>query len=155
MITFRAKLGGAIASGSADQLIERFGLQPGGRVQQAIDKAVIDYDLQYVPMVTGTLGNSAYTATDIGSGRVVYPGPYAHYLYYGEVYGPNIPVFEDDSGVPTRYYSPKGVTKYPTGRPLSYNTEINPLAGSYWFERMKADHLEDILEEAGRVAGKQ
>ena len=135
-----------------DISLERFGLEDHGRVQKAIDKAVIDYDLQYVPMLTGTLGKSAYTATDIGSGKVIYPGPYARYLYYGEIYGPNIPVFEDDSGVPTRYFSPPGEKKQPTGRPLTYNTEINPLAGSHWFERMKADHLKDIIEEAKRVA---
>lgn len=135
--------------------LSRFGLEDHGRVQQAIDKAVIDYNLQYTPYLTGTLAKSAYAATDVGSGEVVYPGPYARYQYYGEVYGPNIPVFEDDSGVPTRYFSPPGQEKHPTGRSLQYNTEINPLAGSHWFERMKADHLQDIIREAKRVAGNQ
>lgn len=138
-----------------DEMLKKYGLEPGGRVQKAIDKAVIDYNLQYVPMQTGTLGRSAYTATDVGSGRVVYPGPYARYLYYGEVYGPNIPVFEDNSGTPTRFWSPPGQAKHPTGRQLEYNTEVNPLAGPFWFERMKADHTEDIVEEAKRVAGIQ
>lgn len=127
-------------------------LEKGGKVQMAIDKAVIDYCLQYTPWQTGTLAKSAYTATVVGSGRVVYPGPYARYLYYGEVYGPNIPVFDDDSGVPTRYFSPPNQKKHPTGRPLQYNKDINPLAGSFWFERMKADHKEDILQEAMNVA---
>ena len=27
-----------------------------------------------------------------------------------------------------------------------------PLAGAFWFERMKADHMQDILEEARNVA---
>jgi len=137
--------------GSSHSLLQKYGLEPGGPVQQAIDKAIIDYDLQYVPMQTGTLGKSAYSHTDVGSGRVVYPGPYARYLYYGEVYGPNIPVFEDDSGVPTRFWSPP--EKHPTGRPLEYDTSVNPLAGSHWFDRMKADHADDIVEEAKRAAG--
>ena len=134
------------------QLLEQFGLEPGGRVQQAIDKAVIDYTDPYVPMLTGLLSQSVYSETELGSGVVVYPGPYARYLYYGEVYGPNIPVFEDDSGVPTRFFSPKGEKKHPTGKALQYSTEMHPLAGSHWFERMKADHVDDILEEAIRVA---
>lgn len=134
-------------NGQAD-LLRRCNLEKGGKVQQVIDKAVIDYDLQYVPMRTGTLGKSAYTATQIGSGRVVYPGPYARYLYFGEVMGPNIPIFENDSGEPTRFFSPPGQKKHLTGRSLQYSKEMNPLAGSFWFERMKADHMQDILREA-------
>ena len=127
-------------------------LEKGGLVQQAIDKLVIDYCLPYCPMDSGVLAKSAYTATQIGSGEVIYPGPYAHYMYYGEIYGPNIPIFDDDSGEPTGFFSPPGKKKNPTGRPLEYNTDLNPLAGSFWFERMKADHLEDIVKEAQDVA---
>ena len=129
-------------------LLHKFNLEKGGKVQQVIDKCVIDYCLQYTPWDSGTLAKSAYGATQIGSGKVVYPGPYAHYQYYGEVYGPNIPVFDDDSGTPTRFFSRPGEKKHPTGRPLHYKTDVNPLAGSFWFERMKADHLEELLETA-------
>lgn len=137
-----------------EKLLARFNLESGGMVQKAIDAAVIRYDIQYVPWDTGTLARGPYSVTAIGSGEVVYPGPYAHYMYYGEVYGPNIPVFEDDSGEPTRWFSPPGREKHPTGRPLEYSQEPNPLAGSYWFERMKADHLQDIIEEARRAVGR-
>lgn len=134
--------------------LERLNLQSGGLVQRTIDKAVIDWSLQYCPMETETLAKSAYTATQIGSGRVVYDEPYAHYQYYGVVYGPNIPIFDDDSGEPTGFYSPKNEKKHPIpGRELQYNTEKNPLAGPFWFERMKADHLDDIVKEAKSVVG--
>ncbi|MDD3337810.1 MAG: minor capsid protein [Lachnospiraceae bacterium] len=128
-------------------------LEPGGLVQQTIDKSFIDWSLQYVPARTFTLGKSAYAATQIGSGKVVYPGPYARYQYYGEIYGPNIPIFDDNSGEPTGFWSPPGKKKHPTGRPLQYSTDLNPLAGSFWVPRMKADHTEDILREAKNVAG--
>lgn len=134
-------------------LLRECGIEPGGKVQMTIDKAVIDWNLQYVPWLTGTLGKSAYSATDVGSGKVVYPGPYARYLYYGKVMTPNIPVFEDDTGVPTRFFSPPGRKKHLTDRDLTYKTDVNPLAGAFWFERMKADHLGDILQEAKTVAG--
>lgn len=136
-------------------LLKAMNLETGGKVQQAIDKSVIDWNLLYCPMATGTLAKSAYTATTIGSGKVVYPGPYARYLYYGEVMGPNIPVFDDSSGVPTRFFSPPGQKKHLTGRQLKFSTDLNPLAGAFWFERMKADHMEDILKEAKSVAGSQ
>jgi len=136
------------------KLLARFNLESGGKVQQAIDKAVIDWDLQYVPWETGLLGKSAYAATAIGSGTVVYPGPYAHYQYFGEVYGPNIPIFDDDTDEPSGWFSPPGQTKHPTGRDLQYKTDTNPLAGSYWFERMKADHADDIIMEAKNNVGK-
>lgn len=134
-------------------LLKRMNLQSGGRVQQVIDKSVIDWNLQYCPWDTGTLAKSPYSATEIGSGKVVYPGPYARYQYYGEVYGPNIPKEIDASGDVIQWASPE--KKYPTGRDINYSKDVNPLAGSYWFERMKADHKEDILREAkNAVSGK-
>lgn len=129
-------------------LLAQFGLEEGGIVQQVIDKSVIDYCMPYVPHDTGTLETSPYAVTVIGSGEIVYPGPYAHYMYYGEVYGPNIPVFIDDSGEPAYFFSPPGEKKHPTGKQLQYSTDYNPLAGPFWLERMKADHLQDIIEEA-------
>jgi len=150
MLKLKVKITGLPRDKAA--LLRRFNLESGGKVQQVIDKSVIDYNKPYVPMETGALANSAYGATEIGSGKVIYPGPYAHYQYYGEVYGPNIPVFDDNSGTPTRFYSPPGQKKHPTGRALQYKTDTNPLAGAYWFERMKADHLQDIIREAEAVA---
>ena len=136
-----------------EHTLQKFDLQSGGKVQAVIDNAVLRFSAPYMPMDTGSLIKRSYAATVIGSGRVVFPGPYAHYLYYGEVYGPNIPVFEDGSGEPTRFFSPPGQTKHPTGRKLQYSTDMNPLAGPFWFERMKADHREDILQEAKNAAG--
>ena len=151
MITLKVKK--AFMPKNTSALLHKFNLEKGGLVQKVIDKTVIDYCLQYAPWETGSLAKSAYGATQIGSGRVIYPGPYAHYMYYGEVYGPNIPVFEDNSGNPTRFFSPPGQKKHPTGRALKYSTDTNPLAGPFWFERMKADRMPDIIQEAKNVAG--
>lgn len=137
-----------------NKMLSRLNLESGGKVQQAIDKAVIDWNMQYVPWETGLLAKSPYAVTDVGSGTVVYPGPYAHYQYYGEVYGPNIPIFDDDTGEPSGWFSPPGREKHPTGRDLQYKTDMNPLAGSFWHERMKADHIDDIVQEARNNVGK-
>ena len=110
---------------SADSIAEMFGLEEHGRVQQAIDTAVIRYMLPYWGWDTGALANSAFTASDIGSGNIVYDTDYAAKIYYG--------VNAD-------------------GTPVNYHLDHNPQAGPYPFDRMVADHSEDILEEAMRSA---
>lgn len=125
--------------------------QKAYRIQCVIDTAVIKYMTPYIPYQSGFLATKALTAeTVIGSGKIRQLGPYAHYLYAGEIYGPNIPVKEN--GVIVGWWSPP--SKTPTGRPLTYDTTKNPLAGSHWFERMKADHADDILREAQEEADK-
>lgn len=111
-------------------------------VQKFVDSEVLRLMAPYTPMDTGALIQSATNGTSIGSGKIEYMSPYARYLYYGEIYGPNIPVIEN--GAITGYWSPP--KKNPTGRPIVYSTEKHPLAGKMWFERMKADHKEDILK---------
>lgn len=138
---------------SPDALLKKCGLEDHGPVQTAVDRAIIDYTMPYWAWDTGTLARSAYAASDIGGGEIIYPGPYAHYQYYGEVYGPNIPIFED--GILAGFFSPPGQPKHPTGRQLQYKTDVNPLAGAFPFERMKADHLQDIIEEARKFAGSE
>ena len=136
-----------------DQMLAKRNLELGGEVQKVIDKRVIDYSIPYCPFDTGVLANSAYSASNIGSGLIVYNTPYAHYLYHGQVYGPNIPVFDDDSGTPTRWFSPPGKPKHPTGKELTYKTDLSPMAGPFWIDRMKADRMDDILKEARGIAG--
>lgn len=129
--------------------LERRGLTPGGKVQRVVDKAVIRYCDPKVPFDTGTLKHSAITASAIGDGMIVYATPYARYLYYGEVYGPNIPIYE--GGELAGFRSPAGQKKRPTGRPLTYRGA--PERGAFWFERAMAEHKNDIIEEAATAAG--
>lgn len=117
--------------------------------QKRVDAAVIKYMDPYIPYQSGVLAKSVVLHTKIGSGEIIQKTPYARYLYYGEVYGPNIPIM--NGGELAGFYSPP--VKGPTGRPLKYDKTKHPLAGKLWFERMKADHKNDILKEAegGRV----
>lgn len=145
MITYTARLTDFV---DADEFIKKHGTGTGGYVQKVVDAAVIRECFPYVPFYEGILAGSANTATEIGSGEVVYDTPYARYLYYGEVYGPNIPITEN--GIITGYWSPK--EKFPTAAKLEYSTEKNPQAGSHWFERAMEDHKDDILKEAQNAA---
>jgi hypothetical protein len=130
-------------------ILARRGLLPGGRVQAVVDEAVLRYCAPKVPFDTGYLIRQALQTSIIGQGLIVYGTPYARYLYYGEVYGPNIPIFE--AGELAGFYSPPGQKKHPTGRALTYQGA--PERGAFWFERMKAEHREDIVREAAAAAG--
>lgn len=126
----------------------RLHLEPGGAVQMAIDNAVMKFSQPFIPFDSGALAKSCYRATIPGSGVVEWPGPYARYMYVGEVYGPNIPIFDDDSGEPTGWFSPPNKRKHPTGRDLQYKHDKNALAGPRWIEPMKAAYMGAILDEA-------
>ena len=150
MFEIKARLIDAL---SPDDLLASVGMDDGGRIQQIVDQRVIDYCQPYVPASPDrTLEFSAQTATRIGSGRVIWNTPYAHYMYQGLVYGPNIPIKDPETGVILGWFSIPGRPKHPTGKELTYDTAQNPMAGPFWFERMKADRLNDILDEARKAA---
>lgn len=132
------------------ELMAKLNVQKGGLVQQFIDSEVIRQCEPYVPFDEGVLTASAWNATDVGSGLVTYATPYAHYQYMGVVYGPS---FKVNVGGEEVWRSPAGVSKNPTNRALTYNKEVHPQAGSRWFDRMAADHTDDILDGARKVAG--
>lgn len=130
-------------------ILARRGLLPGGRVQTVVDEAVLRYCAPKVPFDTGYLIRSALQASAIGYGMIVYGTPYARHLYYGEVYGPNIPIVE--AGELAGFFSPPGQKKHPTGRALTYQGA--PERGAFWFERMLPEHRDDIVREAAAAAG--
>lgn len=139
-----------------DSLLARAGLQRGGPVQCMIDQRVIDYCQPYVPASPDrTLEFSAQLSTEIGEGMVVWNTPYAHYQYMGIVYGPNIPIFDKDTGTLLGFFSPPGKKKHPTDKKLTYDKAQNPLAGPHWVERMKADRMRDIVREAQNLVKKE
>ena len=137
-----------------DSLLARAGLQRGGPVQCMIDQRVIDYCQPYVPASPDrTLEHSAQLSTEIGEGLVIWATPYARLLYYNVVYGPNIPRFDPDTGVLLGFFSPP--KKHPTDRHFKFDKSQNPNAGPFWVERMKADHLSDIVKEAQNLVKKE
>ena len=57
----------------------------------------------------------------------------------------------------TRIGSGRVVYKTPYARRMYYNPQYKfqgaPMRGAYWFERMKANHKDQILKGAAKVAG--
>ena len=110
--------------------------------QRYIDSECIRLMVPYTPRRNGFLEESVKAGTVIGSGELKYLSRYARYLYYGEVYGPNIPIVEN--GQLVGYFSPPKQPKHPTGQEMHYDKSRHPQAGKLWFERMKADHIDEL-----------
>ena len=118
------------------------GLQTGGPVQKVVDAECMRYMGPYMPRrQAGELEHMMTMATVIGSGQIDTPGPYAHYLHEGILYV---------SPTTGSSWAKRGEVKVPTDRELTYAGA--PMRGKKWFDRMKADHRQDILEAAQKAA---
>lgn len=94
---------------------------------------------QYVPMRTGSLRQR----TRVSGNQIVYPGPYARYLYYGKYMadaetGAGPAHFFDKNGNEHIKYR-KGAALKPTERDLVFHT---PGTRSHWFDYSKAKNIE-------------
>lgn len=122
-----------------------------GNAQKFVDSECIRLMVRYTPARNNILYKSAALGTKIGSGHIYYSSPYARYLYYGVVYGPNFPIFEQ--GQLVGFYSPP--KKHSTGRNMQYDKARHPQAQKLWFEVMKTNHKEQILRETAAKFGKK
>ena len=102
-----------------------------------------------IPFQQGALRNSVNYPDGLYGGTIEYNTSYAHMLYVGEVYGPNIPI-RDSEGNITGWYSPP--KKHPTGREIQYHT---PGTGKEWFETGKQRYGQSWVDLVKRTAGKE
>jgi len=131
----------------------RFVQKLNGRLEEAqryVDSEVLRLSEPYIPFQTGMLRTSGITATEIGSGFVTYNTPYARNMYYGKVM---VDPVTGAAGFLTKdgWRSRKGVRKVVSNREYQYHGA--PMRGAFWFERMKADHKEDILRGLKKLLG--
>lgn len=83
----------------------------------------------YTPALTGSLNQR----TRVVGNSVVYPGPYARYLYYGKL------MVDPDTGSP---WAQPGAVKVLTDRDLVFIQSVHPQAQAHWFEASKAQNLD-------------
>ncbi len=84
---------------------------------------------QYVPKLTGSLRSRTYVDGD----TIIYPGPYARFLYYGKL------MVDPET---KSAWAPKGATKEVTGKDLQYSDgPPHGKAQAHWFEASKAQNL--------------
>lgn len=110
--------------------------------QKFVDSECIRRMDQYTPMLSGMLIKSATLGTKIGKGEIRQIAPYARYQYYGKLMVSSL----------TGSAWSKGEKKVLTDKNLNYTKAMHPLAGPFWFERMKRDHLKTILKGAQKYA---
>lgn len=92
----------------------------------------------YVPFLTGSLDQR----TRVDGSEVIYPGPYARYLYHGKV------MVDPETG---STYAPKGGTKVVTDKNLVFNKAMHSQAQAYWFEASKAENMDKWLRVADKA----
>ena len=80
----------------------------------------------WVPMNTGIL----YMNTSIRPKEIEHLAPYAHYMYEGEVFGPNFPIYE--SGNLAGFFSQPNRRKKKTGRSLKFSRQFHGKATRKW-----------------------
>ena len=105
---------------------------------------------RYVPALTKSLTIRAY----VEGSTVVYPGPYARYLYYGKVMiDPVIQAagFQRKDGT---WRSRKGAVKQATNRDLDIKKDVHDQAQAFWFEASKAQNLPKWVKGVAELVGK-
>ena len=113
-------------------------LPPADKIEKTLAIQVMKDTDKYVPALTGSLTQR----THIEGSTIVYPGPYARFLYYGKVM-----IYEPTGST----WAPKGEHKVVTGRDLVMNKSMHPLAASHWFEVSKAQNLEKWITVAQKL----
>ena len=92
----------------------------------------------FVPTLTGSLTQR----TRVVGNDIIYPGPYARFLYYGKV------MVDPETG---STYAPKGGTKVLTDKNLVFTTSGHAQAQSHWFEASKAENLDKWIRVADKA----
>lgn len=108
------------------------------RTESIVGQQVIKDTAPFVPALTGSLT----IRTRLDGNKIIYPGPYARFLYYGKV------MVDPRTG---STFAPKGGTKVLTNRDLVFSKAMHPQAQSHWFEASKAQNLDKWV----RIAEKE
>ena len=93
---------------------------------------------QYVPFLTGSLDQR----TMVDGNAIIYPGPYARFLYYGKV------MVDPETG---STYAPKGGAKVLTDKNLVFTTTRHAQAKSHCIASSKAENLDKWIRVADKA----
>lgn len=99
------------------------------RAQEILANQVKQDTDQFVPAKTGSLA----TRARVEGNTLIYPGPYAQYLYHGKL------MVDPETG---SSYAKKGSTKVLTGKDLVFSKAMHGKAQAEWFEASKSLNLD-------------
>ena len=143
MLTFKVEIGDFSSILPAANVVERI---LGAQVMKDTDK--------FVPALTGSLTKRSYVESGyqenpapakIEGSTIVYPGPYARFLYYGKVM-----IYQPTGST----WAPKDEHKVVTGRDLVMHKTMHAQPTSHWFEVSKAVNLEKWIQVAEKAVKK-
>lgn len=112
-------------------------------------KVVADCD-PLIPFQQGALKDSVNYPQGIYGGEIEYDTPYAHAVYEGYIFSPNIPI-TDSAGNVVGWFSPSGKKKQKTDRKMQFHA---PGTTDHFFEKSKARHKYEWLNLVRRKAGR-
>lgn len=119
-------LTGRIKLNPINMIMQHLKLDKGGKAQAFHTNNVMRHMQRYMGKRTGTMIRQMITGTQVRTGLIRVPVPYA-----GVQYG--------------------GVSK--SGKRINYNTSGNPLAGPKWDQRMMQAEGEKVRSELGDFIG--
>lgn len=135
---------------SADEIIQKHGLAPGGMIQKMLTNEILKISDPYTPFLTGVMKNSATIAID--GTAIFYNTPYARYLWNGKLMVDPITkkgaFFKEGYG----YWSRPGVQKELTETPLKYHG--SSLRTSQWVIEAWKKHGKEITSNLERMINK-
>lgn len=117
----------------------RLGIQSGGKVHAFFTETCYRYMSPFVP---GGEKSHLNQVVDLEVDSITYQSPSAHYLWFGKVMGPNIPIKDEDGNLIFR--SPKGKPKHYTGKDIEYHT---PGTGAHWDKKMWSSKGKEVVKE--------
>ena len=113
------------------------------RAESIVGQQVIKDTAPFVPALTGSLT----IRTRLDGNKIIYPGPYARFLYYGKVMV-NAKTGKGPAFIPgVGYRYRKGTVLRATDRDLNYDTTKNQQAGPFWDRRMMAAEKDQIAHD--------
>lgn len=105
------------------------------KAQEWLGKQVLADSKLYMPWKTGSLQQRSYVAE--GGRQVVFPGPYARYLYMGKI------MVDPETGSP---WARKDAVKVATDRDLRFATGV-----PHWAEVAQSEHGKEWAAECKRI----
>jgi hypothetical protein len=108
------------------------------KVEHILAQQVAKDTSPFVPALTGSLDQRTQVVED----AVIYPGPYARFLYYGKV------MVDPNTG---STFAPLGGSKVTTDRNLVFTKAVHAQAQSHWFEASKAQNIDKWLRVADKA----
>lgn len=117
------------------------------KTEKAMAYQIMKDTRPFVPADTMSLNNRTF----VRGNYIIYPAPYARYLYYGKR------MVNALTGKGPRYIPevgwrwPKGATLRPTDEPLNISTAVHKDATSYWMEASKKRNMKTWAKIAARI----